>query len=399
MFLLTNFRLDTYKYAKIDACDISLFNGGITLNITDNKKQLFLSGLTILLVLFSVVFVKNNHFLYKHAIVEINQVTLNEREEIMDLPDIKDTLFHQTLVGTLKNGSQKGETVVLNNTYSSSRAFDHQYQLGDEVFITIDNDLKQPYEGRIDYPKRDSTLLLVVWLFIITVILIGKKSGLYSLLSLTLNIFVGLFILSAVPKKTSLLLLISGLVLFFTVTSLLLISGKNKKTYSAILATLLGTFAAFVIAFFVMAATSQKGLRYEEMAFATRNPQSVFLASLLIGSLGAAMDIAITITSSIYELYDKNNHIRKSDLKKSGVEIGRDIMGSMTNVIFFAYVSGSIPMLLLYLKNGSSIGFTFSMNLSLELARAAVGGIAIVLTIPISVYIATAFINRGREDK
>lgn len=368
------------------------------MNIKDNKKQLFLSGLTILLVLLSIIFVTNNHFLYKHAIVEINQVTLNESEEIMALPNIEDTLFHQTLVGTLKNGSQKGETVVLNNTYSSSGAFDHQYQLGDEVFITIENDLKRPYEGRIDYPKRDSSLLLVAWLFIITVVLIGGKSGLYSLLSLALNIFVGLFILSAVPKKTSLLLLISGLVLFFTVTSLLLISGKNKKTYSAILATLLGTFAAFMIAFFVMATTSQKGLRYEEMAFATRNPQNVFLASLLIGSLGAAMDIAITITSSLYELYDKNNHIKKRDLKKSGVEIGRDIMGSMTNVIFFAYVSGSIPMLLLYLKNGSSIGFTFSMNLSLELARAAVGGIAIVLTIPISIYMATTFINKGRED-
>ena len=92
----------------------------------------------------------------------------------------------------------------------------------------------------------------------------------------------------------------------------------------------------------------------------------------------------------------KINHISIKALKTSGLEIGKDIMGTMTNILFFAYISGSIPMLILYLKNASPLGFTLSMNLSLELARALAGGIGIVLTIPIGLYTSIFFINRKK---
>ena len=78
------------------------------------------------------------------------------------------------------------------------------------------------------------------------------------------------------------------------------------------------------------------------------------------------------------------------------MEIGKDIMGTMTNILFFAYISGSIPMLILYFKNASPLGYTLSMNLSLEVARALAGGIGIVLTIPIGLYITIFFINRKK---
>ena len=86
-------------------------------------------------------------------------------------------------------------------------------------------------------------------------------------------------------------------------------------------------------------------------------------------------------------------------LKRSGMEVGKDIMGTMTNILFFAYISGSIPMLILYIKNDSPLGFSLSMNLSLELARALAGGIGIVITIPIGLYTAIYFINRKRARK
>ena len=92
----------------------------------------------------------------------------------------------------------------------------------------------------------------------------------------------------------------------------------------------------------------------------------------------------------------KINDISIKALKTSGMEIGKDIMGTMTNILFFAYISGSIPMLILYLKNASPLGFTLSMNLSLEVARALAGGIGIVLTIPIGLYITIFFINRKK---
>ncbi|WP_084676126.1 YibE/F family protein [Carnobacterium funditum] len=348
-----------------------------------------------------MVFVQNNFQFYDQPIVEITKATLKDKKESVGSPNSKDFLFFQNLVGEIKNGTQKGQVILLENTYSFSGAYDHEYQVGDELFITIQNSDGRNLTGVIDYPKRDTYVLTAAWLFIMTVFIIGKKSGLFSIVSLIINVLVLSLALSHYTNSegASLLLICSVLVIFFTIASLVLVSGHNEKTYAAILATLMGTFSALLIAYIVMRLTAEKGLRYEEMAFVTRSPQKVFLASILIGSLGAVMDIAITITSSLYELYNKNKQIPLKDLKVSGMAIGKDIMGSMTNVLFFAYVSGSIPMLLLYLKNGAPLNYTLSMNLSLELTRALVGGIGIVLTIPISIYTATYFIHKRRAIK
>src|SRR5699024_2533158 len=158
-------------------------------------------------------------------------------------------------------------------------------------------------------------------------------------------------------------LLICGLtVILFTVISLLLVNGFNEKTYAAILATLLGTFASVFIAYVVLWVTKENGIRYEAMDFLTRPYKTVFLAGLFVGSLGAVMDVAITISSSLFELYEKDNDIPVKTLKTSGMDIGKDIMGTMTSILFFAYISGSIPMLLLYLKNATPLNFALSLN-------------------------------------
>lgn len=70
------------------------------------------------------------------------------------------------------------------------------------------------------------------------------------------------------------------------------------------------------------------------------------MAGVFIGSLGAVMDVAITMTSSVFGLYEENKGISLQALRRSGMEIGKDIMGAMTNILFFAYISGSIPMML-----------------------------------------------------
>ena len=157
-------------------------------------------------------------------------------------------------------------------------------------------------------------------------------------------------------------------IILFTVVSLLLVNGLNEKTYAAIIATLLGTFISLLITYLALLVTGENGLRYEELQFITRPYKTVFMAGLFIGSLGAVMDVAITMSSSIFGLYEKDNNISVKALIKSGMEIGKDIMGTMTNILFFAYVSGSIPTLILYFKNASPFGYTLSLNLSLELA-------------------------------
>lgn len=364
-------------------------------------KQITFFLLLIVCFAASIIFVHHNYAFYERPIAEVIKVDLVDQEEIIDQHQNEDKLYTQQIVAELKNGDEKGEYIHLNNEYSTSGAYDQKYSRGDELFVSVDGTMDENTEltGEITDVKRDKYLVVVSWVFIFILLLVGRKQGLYSIISLALNAVLISYALDIYihTSNISLLFIIGVSIIIFTVISLLLVNGFNEKSYAAIVATLLGTFLSLIITYAVLGITSEQGIRFEEMSFLTRPPQMIFMAGLLIGSLGAVMDVAITMSSSIFGMYEKNNNISDKVLKASGYEVGKDIMGTMTNILFFVYISGSIPMILLYLKNSFDVGYTFSMNLSLELARALAGGFGIVLTIPLGIYISIFFVNRKRD--
>ncbi|MGE7662837.1 YibE/F family protein [Peribacillus sp. NPDC097197] len=348
----------------------------------------------------SVFFVTHNYSFYEGPIAKVIKTNLESTTEMDDMYLNEDRLFTQSIVAQLQNGEEKGQLIALKNEYSSSGAYDQEYKVGNDLFVSIDaKDGEGPeLAGTIKDVKRDKYVVIVAWVFIFTLLIVGQKQGLLSVISLLVNAVLLSYALDFYMSTSGISLVwICGIaIILFTVLSLLLVNGFNEKTYAAIIATLIGTFSSLFITYLAMWVTGENGLRYEEMQFLTRPYKMVFYAGLFIGSLGAVMDIGITMSSSIFGLYEKNNDISVKALKASGLEIGKDIMGTMTNILFFAYISGSIPVILLYLKNASTLGFTLSMNLSLELARALAGGIGIVLTIPIGLYISIYFVNRRK---
>ncbi|MBY8914410.1 YibE/F family protein [Bacillus sp. YC2] len=348
----------------------------------------------------SVVFVNQNDSFYERPIAQVTKTKLADQTEMQDMHKNKDRLFTQHIIARIKNGEKKGQLIHLTNQYSSSGANDQEYHVGNELFVSIDKKTKENKDltGSIIDKKRDKQLLAVVWIFIFTLLIVGKKQGLFSIISLGFNAVLLSYALDLYRHNPNigLTFICCISIIIFTAISLLLVNGFNEKTYAAIAATLLGTFISLFIAYAVMVLTSDKGLRFEEMQYLTRPYQTVFMAGVCIGSLGAVMDVAITMSSSIFGLYEENNAISIKALKSSGMEIGKDIMGAMTNILFFAYISGAIPMMVLYFKNDSPIGFTLSMNISLELARALAGGIGIVLTIPLGLYTSIFFVKRKK---
>lgn len=364
------------------------------------NKPLFWYILLALLVLVSIVFVNHNHFLYEKPIAEVTGVKLVASEDLVDSFNNYDHLYRQEIEAVIKNGDLKGQTVSITNEYSDSGAYDTEYKVGNEVFVSIKKSAnEETLTGTIQSVKRDQYVVLVAWVFILTLLFVGRKQGFFAVISLAVNAAILSYALDVYVKTGANLLWICGIsVVIFTIISLMLVNGINEKTFAAIIATLLGTFVSLLITFFIMKITNDSGLQYEEMQFLTRPYRMVFMAGVFIGSLGAVMDVAITLVSSIFGLYEKKPDISVKALRASGFEIGKDIMGTMTNILFFAYISGSIPMLILYFKNASLLGFTLSMNLSLELARALAGGIGIVITIPIGLYTAIFFINRKRRS-
>ncbi|PQQ47665.1 YibE/F family protein [Bacillus thuringiensis] len=364
------------------------------------RKQILLYTILLLCFSSSIIFVHHNYSYYERPIAEVMKTKLEYSSKISGEGDNLDKIYTQSVVAQLKNGKEKGHLIHLVNQYSSSGGYDQKYNVGDELFVSIHQNTEKSVEltGDITDVKRDKYVLLIGWVFVFVLLFIGKRQGLFSIISLAINVVLLSYTLDFYlhTLNSNLLLICSLSIILFTFISLLLVNGFNKKTFAAIFSTLLGTFISFLITYLTLRLTAEKGLRYEEMQFLTRPYKEVFMTGVLIGSLGAVMDVAITMSSSIFGLYEENNNISIRALKISGMEIGKDIMGSMTNILFFAYLSGSIPIIILYLKNKSPLGFTLSMNLSLELTRALAGGIGIALTIPIGLYTTIFFINRKR---
>ena len=361
--------------------------------------QLSLYAALLLSFIGSIFFINTNYGFYDQPIVKITEAEITETQELSDIYGNEDVLYTQQLEGEIRNGEYKGERIKLENEYSLSGANDHEYRVGHDLFVNLDRTADSTsLSGTIDNVKRDKYVVVMTWIFIFVLLIIGKKQGFYSIVSLALNAVILSYALDVyIRTENASLLLIAGVsVLLFTITSLLLVNGFNEKTYAAIVSTILGVFVALLLASFAIWTSGGNGLNYEEMQFLSRPYEVVFMAGLFIGSLGAVMDVGITMSASIFTLYEKNPNISIQAMKKSGIDIGKDIMGTMANILFFVYISGSIPMLLLYLSNGADWPFTFSINLSLEIARALAGGIGIVLTIPIGIYTSIFFIKRKK---
>lgn len=361
-----------------------------------NNKHIIFYMIVAVCFIFSIIFVYNNHQFYERPIAKVTQTTVTETTETIDLYENEDMLFTQQITAEIKNGEEKGQPIHMVNKYSSSGAYDFPYNIGNELFVSINKD-STSLTGNITDVKRDKYLVIAMWIFIFALLLVGKRQGLFATISLAINMILISWALDIyINTNLNLLWIFGVIVILLTVISLLLVNGRNEKTYAAIVTTILGTFISLLITYLAIWFTSGKGLYYEEMSFLTRPYQLVFLAGLFIGALGAVMDVAISISSALYEFYQKDHQISNNALKKSGFNIGKDIMGTMTNTLFFAYISGSIPILIVYFKNASPLGFALSHNLSLEVARALAGGIGIVITIPIGVYTSIFFINRKK---
>ncbi|WP_323703454.1 YibE/F family protein [Mammaliicoccus sp. Dog046] len=352
----------------------------------------------IILVIGAVIFTQHNTQFYKTPIGQITQITNKQSETTIDQNKNKDTLHKEHIHIKVLNGKYKGDTLTLSHKYTDSLSDSEKYNKNDKLLLS--------YKGKEDTAiikglKRDSSVVLMIGIFLLTLLIVGRKSGLNSIISLTINITVLLMVIDYFMKHGNqhFFSLMSVTVIFSTIVSLLLVSGFKRKTYVAIISTLLGTFLSIGISQLVMTLTNSNGIKYETMSFLTIQPTQIFLASVLIGSLGAVMDVAITLTSSLYEIKAQQPNISLKQLRQSGINIGKDIMGTMTNILFFAYLSGSIPMIILYFKNSNTVTYTLSMNWSLEITRALMGGIGIVITIPITIFVAMIFLKREEANR
>ena len=342
------------------------------------KKKVIATTIIIILSILINILMYNNDFLYKTTIMKITSIETIKEDSNYNSLGIEEKYYTKKISGVITNTKDKGkkETVEYEETYSSVTT--DKYRVGDKVFIK---------NGEIDNLKRDFYLSIMITLFIVMIFIVGSIKGLLSVLSLVLNILIFYVGLELYFKGVNLLFICIIEAIIFSILSLIISNGINNKTKAAVISTITSTLLLLIISFIIIKITNYKGITFNELKFLTVPPEDIIIPELLLGALGAIMDVAITISSSISELIEKKKKITNKELITSSKEIGKDIMSTMTNVLFFTYLCGGLPFFVLALRNGYSIYHYITNNLSLELTRFLTGSIGIIMTIPITTFI------------
>lgn len=360
-----------------------------------NKKELRTTIILILVGILILFLAYNNEFMYKKPIMKITSVNETLIGEKQGNGNYTENYYAQDIEGIILNGEHKGLIVNAQNERSTSNVYDENYHKNDRVFVTINN-LKNNSVHITNY-KRDFYVVVILLVFIYALYFIGKKQGMLAIIALVVNIIVySIAINLFTSKKMGLILLSCISTVIFTIVSLLLAIGKNKKALVTILSTLASVALTLIIGVVVMNLTHEKGVRIEQIDFLLTPYKEVFITELLLGGLGAIMDIAITIASTVNELVEKNRKIENKVLFSSCREIGKDTMGTMLNVLLFTYIGCSIPKFILYYRNGFTISTILHNYLSIDIVRSLVAGIGIVLAIPVTSIIAVHMLKGGK---
>ena len=360
----------------------------------EHKKFCMFYGILILLSLIAVIFTFNNHYFYKDTIAKI--INIKDEyitTEIMDY-GYKEDIHNQTIEAVILNGKHKGKTIKLENEYYKGQTYSQKYHKNDEVFISLETHKGKIRNSHIEGYKRDKYIVILLVSFILIIILVGHLKGFLSIISLIINIILFNTIVYLNVKDIPLPLLSFIGAIIFSSICLTLVSGKNKKTLSAILSSITGVTITLLISLIVINITNYSGIRFENMELLTRPYEGIFISEIILGGLGAIMDISISISSSLNELLEKSPKITSKQLIKSGFNIGRDIMSTMINVLFFTYICTIIPNLCILFRNGINLGTLINSYITLEMTRALIGAIGITITIPISIYITVLMYKR-----
>lgn len=307
-------------------------------------------------------------------------------------------------------GELKGIVVTIEHMLTDTYGYDLPVKAGDRVLVIVDKFIEGEdvsYEVHITEYVRDIYVYGVVGIFVVLLFLVGGKSGFKTLISLVVTLLLILKVLiPGMLKGYEPVLLTILCASAATLITILMVGGFNIKSYAAIIGVLGGVLAAGLITYYVGTQVQLTGLDGDEVGMLMYLPQNIsfdfralLFAGIMLGSMGAVMDVGISIASAMEEVKRANPAIGYREWFMSGMNVGRDMMGTMSNTLILAYVGGTIPLLLVFMAYETS--FTKIINLDIiasEIIRAFAGTIGLILTIPLTA-LATTFLTSRREQR
>lgn len=361
-----------------------------------NKKAIFGAIIIILSGYFLYFFTSNDAWLYHQEIGQVIKVKNDKAISTEDSFQNKDETTEQILTLKILNGKYKGKKVIVKNQFSKSGAYDQQYFAGQQIFLNLHHSKKKAIMAQISHYKRDTYLIMLIWLVVVLLYLTMHLSGLRALLSVALNFVIFLFFvqMDVTYDFTNFFWIFAVSALLFTGLSLVLVIGWNKQCWVSFLSIVFGTTIALGLGIGILNLTGNSGIHYEALDFATQEPQQLFLSATVIGLLGAVMDASTDIVSTLFELKRKQPNISAKQLFKSGQDVGRAIMGPLINVLLMIFFAETFAIAVLYLRSGNTYGYTFEWSMALGITQALISGIGITLVIPSASFLCSRFLGR-----
>jgi uncharacterized membrane protein len=360
-----------------------------------NLKALRIASLFLLIFMFTTTPVMaefpsfgddSDTLMLRGRIVSVED--LEPDESVSDFVELE-----QLAVVEILRGPHRGEQYTLLNTLMGSPGYDIYLTEGRQILLWGEVDgsgtIREIY---LQDFVRDTYLYVIGFLFIAALLIVGRFKGLLTILTLVFTItaiwqiLLPLLLRGYPPIPVT--LMVAALI---TIVTLVGIGGLQRKTAAAAIGTVGGLFVAGILAFWAVNAAQLTGFSSDEaqmltyMEWGPIDVRGLLFSGIIIGALGAVMDVAMSIAAASHEVYCANPAICVRDQIKSALNVGRDVMGTMANTLILAYVGTTIPLLLLFMGNANHASTVINSDLvATEVVRALSGSIGLIAAIPLT---------------
>lgn len=300
----------------------------------------------------------------------------------------------------ITSGSHRGEVVDASNI--NGYLYGANCWVGTKVILQL-SEYDDTVSASVYGYDRGIQIYVLIGIFLVLLCIIGGRRGIYSALALvfTFICLIGMYLPMLYQGCNPFLATILT-VCVITVVSLLLISGYTKKTLCAILGTIAGVAVSGCIAMLFGKLAHISGYNTEDiesMVYVAQNSKlqigDLLYAGILIAALGAVMDVAMSVASTIQEIYEKNPGLTRRELFYSGIHVGRDMMGTMSNTLILAFAGTSLnTMILIYAYSFPYQQIINMYSIGIEIMRGVSGTIGIILTVPFVSFLASMMIHK-----
>lgn len=309
---------------------------------------------------------------------------------------------YQMLKVQLTSGEYKGE--ILDATSAEGNLFGAVCKKGDSVVVhmSVSGDAKNVSVYSKD---RIVTVTAFVGIFLLLICIIGGKNGVKSVVGLVFT-FVTIFMIyiPLIYRGFSPFWAAVIITIITTIATMYLISGFTVKTVCAIAGTVIGVLLAGLAAWVFGWAADIDGYNVSNIETLSYVGQithiqigGLLFSGILIASLGAVMDVAMSVSSAISEIHDKAPQLNCLELFKSGMNVGRDMMGTMSNTLILAFVGSAVSELVInYAYNLPFRQIINSYNIGIEIMQGVSGSIGVILTVPAVAFVTAWLLTHRR---